>query len=261
MTGWLADQPVWISALLLIGTPTVLIMLLILLVRRLVGLEQLGPNNEVAGFKYAVLGVIYAVLLGFAVIVVWENFSAGGEAVMAEASALADIFRLAAGADPDEAPAIQAAVDTYAAAVVKREARGLTLAQAASMGTPALDNLYAKILAARPVSLAQAETYQSLLGALTTLWQARRDRLARSGNIVPEVIWFVLFGGAALNMGFMLFFGSNHIAAQMVMSGMLTATIFLALFAIVAIDNPFGGSVRASMEPLRYVLTHDRVQP
>ena len=34
-----------------------------------------GEHNDVAGFIIAVVGVIYAVLLAFVVIVSWENFS------------------------------------------------------------------------------------------------------------------------------------------------------------------------------------------
>ena len=40
------------------------------LVRRYVTLEKLTTNNEVAGFKFAVVGVLYAVLVAFAIIVV-----------------------------------------------------------------------------------------------------------------------------------------------------------------------------------------------
>jgi hypothetical protein len=261
ITGWLADLPVWECALLMIGVPTTLVMLLILVVRRLVGLEMLGSNNEVAGFKYAVLGVIYAVLLGFAVIVVWENFSAGESAVMAEASALANIFRLAGGIDATDARAIRAGVDTYATAVVTHESQGMTMAGAAAAATPALTNLYTVILEAKPVTVAQSDVYQSLLDALTTLAAARRDRLDRTGSTVPEVIWFVLFGGAMVNVAFVLFFGARIVWAQVIMSGMLTAMIFMALFAIVMIDHPFGGTVRVSMVPLYYVLAHFRQSP
>ena len=44
------------------------------LMRRQIGLERLASNNEIAGFKFATVGVTYAVLLAFAVIVVWEKF-------------------------------------------------------------------------------------------------------------------------------------------------------------------------------------------
>jgi hypothetical protein len=56
------------------------IMAILLAVGGLVLVEYLVPwqvrrqHNDVAGFIYAVLGVVYAVLLGFATIVVWEDF-------------------------------------------------------------------------------------------------------------------------------------------------------------------------------------------
>jgi hypothetical protein len=40
----------------------------------------------------------------------------------------------------------------------------------------------------------------------------------------------------------------------MIMSGMLTSVIFIALFAIVTMDHPFLGSVRVSLDPIEYVL-------
>src|SRR5437867_9771379 len=52
-------------------------------------------NNEVAGFFIAVLGVIYAVLLAFVVVTVWEQFDVATQAVEVEANELAVVYRLA----------------------------------------------------------------------------------------------------------------------------------------------------------------------
>jgi hypothetical protein len=37
--------------------------------------DRLKLNNEVAGFKFSVIGVLYVVLLAFVVIAVWENYN------------------------------------------------------------------------------------------------------------------------------------------------------------------------------------------
>jgi hypothetical protein len=55
-----------------------------LLVRKSVELEQLTSNNEIAGFKFATVGVIFAVIVAFAVIVVWEKFAEAESAVAQE---------------------------------------------------------------------------------------------------------------------------------------------------------------------------------
>ncbi|MGA9443332.1 MAG: hypothetical protein WBV18_07930, partial [Methyloceanibacter sp.] len=42
-------------------------------------------NQEVAGFKHAVVGVAYAVLLAFVVVSVWEDFDKTHQDIHAEA--------------------------------------------------------------------------------------------------------------------------------------------------------------------------------
>jgi hypothetical protein len=240
----------------MIALPVGVVMTLTYVVRRSVGLDRLGHNNEVAGFKYAVLGVIYAVLLGFAVIVVWENFRDGQSSVMAEASAISTIYRLAEGVDPAASTAVRSAAMRYGETVVSQEAPAMAMGQASPAATIALSRLYEALLAAKPATLEQSDAFQNLLVSLQTLSDARRDRLELAGSTVPQVIWLVLFGGGLLNVAFLLFFGTRHVWVQMVMSGMLTAVIFMALFSIVMIDHPFAGSVRVSMEPIAYVLEH-----
>jgi Protein of unknown function (DUF4239) len=202
------------------------------------------------------------VLLGFAVIVVWENFRDGSSAVVGEASALATVFRLADGVDPDAADRIREAAHDYGEVVVTEEGPTLARGGLASLdATTALTGLFSAVQAANPKTAEQTATYTALLSALTTLSDARRDRLELAGSTVPEVVWIALFGGAILNVAFTLFFGTRHIRVQMIMSGMLTAVIFLALFAIIMMDHPFYGSVRISLEPIEYVLATAGRQP
>ena len=64
------------------------------LVQRLVPASSRQPHNDVAGFIYAALGVIYAVLLALVVIAV-GGILAASETVEQEANALAEIAWLA----------------------------------------------------------------------------------------------------------------------------------------------------------------------
>src|SRR3712207_9515311 len=67
----------------------------LMLVQRLVPATIREEHNEVAGFIYAVLGVIYAVLLALVVIAVWEEFGRARVTVESEANARSEIFWLA----------------------------------------------------------------------------------------------------------------------------------------------------------------------
>src|SRR5215475_4974159 len=99
-------------AVVIVVLPTVAAAAGLVWVRRRIGLERLAVNNEVAGFKFAVVGVIYAVLLAFAIVVVWQKFSDAETAVTQEAGAAATLYRLAAGPEP-EAVAVRTALTNY----------------------------------------------------------------------------------------------------------------------------------------------------
>ena len=98
---FLGSLPPLLGAFLTVLMPTAVAMLGPALVRRRYTYSVLIKNNEVAGFKFATLGVIYAVLLGFAIVSVWEKFSEAELLVLREAGASATLYRLSSGDDPE----------------------------------------------------------------------------------------------------------------------------------------------------------------
>ena len=81
----------WLWGFLLVVALVAFAVAGMLVTRRRLGLEVLKLNNEVAGFIYAVIGVLYAVVLGFTAIMVWERFDTAQAGVDQEANALADL--------------------------------------------------------------------------------------------------------------------------------------------------------------------------
>ena len=92
-----------------------------LMVRRLINVEVLERHNEVAGFIYAVIGVVYAVLLGFAAVTVWEGYDKAQAAVEREADDLADLFRDAQTFPRDTRTQIENQIRNYVGLVVEKE--------------------------------------------------------------------------------------------------------------------------------------------
>ncbi len=84
---FLCSLPLWLGAFFCVLTPTALAMLGPVLVRRRYPLSLLVKNNEIAGFKFATIGVIYAVILAFAIVAVWEKFSDAELRVLQETGA------------------------------------------------------------------------------------------------------------------------------------------------------------------------------
>jgi hypothetical protein len=57
-----------------------------------------------------------------------------------------------------------------------------------------------------------------------------------------------------VTLSFTCFFGAQSIRAQTLMTGMLAAVIFMALFVAVEIDHPFTGPVSVGPEAMRIAL-------
>jgi Na+/proline symporter len=248
---FLTTRPVWVLCLLALLL-TVLAMGGPFLVRRYVSLERLATNNEVAGFKFAALGVLYAVLLAFAVLVVWQRFNDAETAVAAEAGAAATIYRLALGMG-ERGALLRGHLSEYLAVDAAREWPEMQHGRTSRAATDALTQLYVVALDYQPPDLRGAGIQQDVLRQLGALTQARRDRLVMAAGAVPGIIWLVLFTGAALTISFTFFFGTLNVRNQALMTGALALLIFSVLVIVVAIDRPFAGPVAISAEPLLQV--------
>jgi len=254
MVSFLQSQPLWLSGLLLVGLPTVLAMLGPLLVRRRVSLDELAANNEVAGFKFSVVGVLYAVLLAFAIIVVWERFTDADDIVAREAGAATNVYRLSYGLAEAPATSLRARLSAYLAATISDDWPAMEHAQESATARVALDAVYGALL----VSLSPDERGSALIGEilhqLDTITQERRARIAAADGTVPGVIWPVLFGGAVVTIGFTFFFGSQNLRAQTFMTGLLSVVIFSGLWIVLVIDRPFSGAVTVTPDAIAKVL-------
>jgi Protein of unknown function (DUF4239) len=245
---FLTTRPVWLLCIF-----AVLLTLLAMggpyLVRRYVNLERLTTNNEVAGFKFATLGVLYAVLLAFAVIVVWQKFNDAETAVAAEAGAAATIYRLALGMGEHGAP-LQNRLSEYLDIDAAQDWPAMQHGHTSQAGTEALTQIYVAALAYQPADLHGVAIQEDLLRQLALLTQARRDRLVMASGSVPGVIWLVLFTGAVLTITFTFFFGTVNVRNQSLMTGALALLVFSVLVIVISIDRPFAGPTQISAEPL-----------
>src|SRR5919107_3659439 len=110
-----------VYGVLVVGGVCILALVGFELVHRLVPAPSRQRHNDVAGFIYAALGVIYAVLLALVVITVWEEYQAASETVEQEANATAEIFLLGYELPEPEGTHIQELARSYAEEVVHKE--------------------------------------------------------------------------------------------------------------------------------------------
>jgi hypothetical protein len=234
----------------------------LILVERLVPADSRRLHNDVAGFIYAALGVIYAVLLALVVIAVWEEYGAASETVEQEANAAADIFWLANRIPEPRGTHIQELVRSYAEEVVYREwplmEQGRAPLMTQERGTPAgwtmLDDIRANIQGFEPRTKADEQLYAEGLDQVDTLADARRMRLVAAEEGIPGVLWAVLIFGGIAALSFTYLFGLENTWAHRLMVVTLAGVIGLVLFTIGALEYPFSGGARIGTGAFELVL-------
>src|ERR1051326_4013994 len=184
----LTTLPLWLSALLLVAVPVAIAMVGPFIVRRHVRLERLRANNEVAGFKFATVGVLYAVLLAFAIIVVWEKFNEAEANVVREAGAAENLYRLSQGLGDFSGPDLRKSVAAYLKAAMADDwpAMDAGTVNAGGPAKQALDAIY------RMLTVVNDQRNRALVAEIFSqldhITEARRSRLIAAEGAVPNVI-------------------------------------------------------------------------
>ena len=233
------------------------------LVQRLVPAEKRQEHNEVAGFLYAVIGVVYAVLLALLVIAVWQQFQKARETVESEANAVADIAWLAHGLPEPERHQLQELAHSYAQEVLDEEWPLMEQGTEGERGTPEgwslVDDMRATLQELEPGTEAESQLYEAQLYAegldqIDRLGDARRMRLVAAEEGLPGVLWAVLVFGGGVVIGFTYLFGLQNTWAHRLMVAALTAVIALALFTIWAMEYPFSSGARIDQGAFELIL-------
>jgi hypothetical protein len=245
----------FVDAVAVVGLSVLAGLIGLRVVRRLAPHHVLAPHNDVAGFVYATIGVTYAVVLGFVLVTVWDQFGEAGDAADREADAAADLARLAAWFPASDRQAVVEAVRAYADAVVAEEWPAMANETAPSEQAAArLDALWNAYRQAGQGAIVETAPYAEGLARLDELTNARRERLLASRAGLPGVMAAVLVVGGVLTVGFAYAFGVERAPSHALMIAALAATLGLLLFLTFELNHPFRGDVHVRPEGLEVVL-------
>lgn len=214
--------------------------------QRRVRSDLLRKHNDVAGFLFSAVGVIYAVVLGFVVVVVWEKYDTTVSNVDAETAAVSDLYRTVGGLSNPARARIRADLIDYTRGVIQREWPLMAQRVNVAKDLDVLEDVAHIIDTYVPENGGQADVQQAALSQVERLFDARRLRLIQSVPSVPAVLWLALIAGAIAMLSFAFLFGVENRSAQLVMTAILAGIIAILFIVIDEFDSPFSGSVHIS---------------
>ena len=210
-------------------------------------------HNDITGFVFATVGVLYSVLLAFVVIAVWDKFSATQESVSAEAATMVTAYRDTQTFPEPQRSVAEAAYRTYAMKIMATE--WAVHGELRPHATPDLLNpiydVYREVPAKTP---AEADDMGRAMDHLHELEMARHERHLSLESTLAPIFWLMLVIGAILTMVFLFVFQFESRQVHAALTGLLAAALAASLFLIMALDRPFTGGVKVSKYPFEHAL-------
>ncbi|MFM7244509.1 MAG: hypothetical protein ACKO40_10110 [Planctomycetaceae bacterium] len=217
--------------------------------RRLFRNDELRDGHEFTGALLAIVGTLYAVLLGLIVVDAMVRFERAMDCVQMESNCLADIYLLGDRLPEPYRNRIRGDCRTYAHQVVELEwplmAEGRMSRDAVATALAIANSLDGF----EPASETEKIVYPALLEQIRELWDRRRERAGTCESGIPAVEWVALVMGAGVTMflGSLFAVGSGRL--KMVVTVLVALVIGLNLYLVSLFGYPFGGELSVSNQP------------
>jgi hypothetical protein len=190
-------------------------------------------------------------VLGFAIVVLFEDQRAADASVHSETTALAQLYRSTDLFPPADRVRMGKAIARYAIAVRELEWPLMRTGEESERAHDLLGTLYRDVEEMKPRTQVQQAFYGQAVGSLGALVAARRDRLTAGSEQLPDVFQVLLIGGAAVLIGFLYFFGSRNFRAQLAMIAGVAGVLAFSLLLTLMLAYPFSGQISVSNNAFR----------
>jgi hypothetical protein len=223
------------------------------LASRVLSRDTRPEHNSILSPFLTVVGLVYGALIGFTVVVGWQQFLSAEENVSNEASTLITMYRQTVAMPPPAQSQVREQLRKYAEALQGPEWGKQEFDNISNTGRTALTQMY-RIVGAPQSSVASSPINQEFISQLTVLASDRSARILDSKPRIPPLLWCsLIFGGALLIMltSFMRL-ASNR--AHMVLVSAVTVLLGLLLYLVFVLDHPFG-PMGVTSEPFAHALT------
>jgi hypothetical protein len=259
MLDWAYDIPAWMMALRIVVFFEVASLGGLYLTRRFI-LPRLhyhdGVNDAVSG-TISAIGVFYGITVGLIAAGVWTTNANASSLATQEAASIGALYRDVSSYPEPARSELQASLKAYTIGVIEKEWPAHRLGQIAPEGARLLDQFQAHLSSFEPATTREQVMYGETLRAFNELVRDRRQRLDAVTYALSNVMWFVIWIGAGINIATVYFFHFKDARLHGMMAGFLAIVVFL----IVANDRPFMGDTAISPSAYQLILDTLIIRP
>lgn len=254
MPRWIVENvPAWwLVVAAVVGLPVLALSLQWLIRRRAPGLAG-GEHNEAASYLGSVVGVVYAIIAGFMVITLWEQYVTAGDSVQNETVSLRDVVQFSGAFGPAAQGKVRQLVVRYANSVATVEWQTMAKGGGSPVVQKDFDQLVTAIQGLDVHNPTQEAFLSNILTQVDDVGKERQQRLELSGQNVPAILWLTVILSSVVTLGFCLLFGIKNALLNYIMVVGVTILIGASLVLILLLEYPFSGTVAVRPTPFEHV--------
>jgi hypothetical protein len=226
----------------------------VLLARRVIREHVSEGHNDIPVPVFQTAGTIYAVLLAFSVIAVWQSYGAAKDNVAEEASTLTTLYRQTNAMQDTPQRELRGLLRAYTQAVITQEwPIQAETGGASAQARRALGELYRAYRTMDPRD-ASSPAGVEFLQTLRVVAADRNRRTLEASEALPVVLWIGLLVGGVIVIGMTFALDTDAAWAHVLFSILLAALVGTLLFITIVLHRPFAGPLALSPESFSHSL-------
>lgn len=220
---------------------------LMITVRKYVSEAHRHAGDEAASRVFTIVAGLEAVLLAFVLISLFDGISSARSGAYQEADSVVAVYWDANLLPQPDSARIQKLALAYGQTVVDQEWPAMhDQSTVSDTGKNELDQLHDAIASFVPTTYPQEDRQTQLTNDLSSVYQARQQRIAATMTRVNPLIWAALIVGAILSVGLTCLFSGEKLLTHMIIASVLAGTVTVLLFATFQLQDPFSGAAHLS---------------
>ncbi|HLW36604.1 MAG TPA: DUF4239 domain-containing protein [Chthoniobacterales bacterium] len=216
-------------------------------------------HNDVCVPIFLNAGVLFAVLLGFMVIAVWEAYDAAKTTAATEAAALVPLYRAAGNLPKNGAEKIRDYTREYVHAVIEDEWPRQTKGEpGSSKARHEIGNLF-RAFGDGTIDVQTKKdfpmTCTAVMQHITEVTSDRNKRIIQANESLPPMMWIAIVGGSIIIITLSCVIYMERPVPHQIMASLMAALIGLLLFSCYVLSHPFRGPIAISSEAFEKTIT------
>ena len=243
MTDWFYTMPIWLATVVVLGAALGVGLAGSLGVQKLLRLKVNAEEREVAINLMQVVAAYVGIMIAFAGVQVWQDFTDARATVSHEAATASQLYQDLAMFGDETLPA-RGALRNYVVSITRDEWPMLSKEQGSEATERALQVVFAEVGKLNPADNRSTEIYAEMLSKLNALVEFRHDRIVESQLGIPALLWAIGLVGGLLTIAYASAFTPTRY--NVFMTAGIALTLGLVFLFILTVDHPFKGEFSVS---------------